>query len=128
MNTNQNADIQQAAQMLSNAIMLLLASRDVRGVGEQAEQAPKRDIKSEAKEIENKKEDADTVTVRHHMRRSLAGTKAEMKPCPVTGIPNTHRRFSYLMPEVRTAANLRKYKGWSRRLPKSAHNRQTDEK
>lgn len=41
--------------------------------------------------------------------------KAEMKPCPVTGILNTHRRFSYLMPEVRTAANLKKFKGWAKK-------------
>lgn len=38
------------------------------------------------------------------------GAKAESKPCPVTGIPNTHRRFSYLMPEVRTPENLAKFK------------------
>lgn len=38
------------------------------------------------------------------------GTKATAKPCPVTGVLNTHRRFSYLMPEVRTPENLAKYK------------------
>jgi hypothetical protein len=38
------------------------------------------------------------------------GSKAVAKPCPVTGVPNTHRRFSYLMPEVRTPENLAKYK------------------
>ena len=38
------------------------------------------------------------------------GTVAVAKPCPVTGIPNTHRRFSYLMPEARTPENLAKYK------------------
>lgn len=125
-NNNQNADtqIQQAAQMLSNAILLLLATREDRPV-EEVPQTPKQ---SDVRNVDNKKDNAETVEVRHHMRKSLAGTKAEMKPCPVTGIPNTHRRFSYLMPEARTAANLRKYKGWSRRLPKSAHNRQTDEK
>jgi hypothetical protein len=32
------------------------------------------------------------------------------KPCPVTGIPNTHLKFSYLMPEARTPENLAKYK------------------
>lgn len=42
------------------------------------------------------------------------GAKAPKKPCPVTGVLNTHRRFSYLMPEVRTAENLAKYKGASK--------------
>jgi len=35
---------------------------------------------------------------------------AELRPCPVTGILNRHRRFSYLMPEVRTVENLNKFK------------------
>jgi hypothetical protein len=39
------------------------------------------------------------------------GGKAVAKPCPVTGVLNTHRRFSYLMPEVRTPENLAKFKG-----------------
>lgn len=38
------------------------------------------------------------------------GSKAQAKPCPVTGVLNTHRRFSYLMPEVRTPGNLKKFK------------------
>jgi hypothetical protein len=38
------------------------------------------------------------------------GSKAQAKPCPVTGVMNTHRRFSYLMPEVRTPENLAKFK------------------
>lgn len=38
------------------------------------------------------------------------GTRAVAKPCPVTGVLNTHRRFSYLMPEARTPENLAKYK------------------
>lgn len=38
------------------------------------------------------------------------GIKAESKPCPVTGVLNTHRRFSYLMPEARTPENLKKFK------------------
>lgn len=38
------------------------------------------------------------------------GTKAQAKPCPVTGVLNTHRRFSYLMPEARTPENLKKFK------------------
>jgi hypothetical protein len=38
------------------------------------------------------------------------GSKAQAKPCPVTGVLNTHRRFSYLMPEVRTPENLAKFK------------------
>jgi len=42
------------------------------------------------------------------------GTVAVAKPCPVTGIPNTHRRFSYLMPEARTPENLAKYKKGSK--------------
>lgn len=36
--------------------------------------------------------------------------KSAPKPCPVTGILNTHRRFSYLMPEARTAENLERYR------------------
>lgn len=40
---------------------------------------------------------------------------AEAKPCPVTGVLNTHKRFSYLMPEARTPANLAKFK---KALPK----------
>lgn len=47
--------------------------------------------------------------------KTKAEGKAEMKPCPVTGVMNTHRRFSYLMPEVRTAANLKKYRGWAKK-------------
>ena len=43
-------------------------------------------------------------------RGPKAGTKAQSKPCPVTGVLNTHRRFSYLMPEVRTPENLAKFK------------------
>ena len=35
---------------------------------------------------------------------------AELRPCPVTGILNRHRRFSYLMPEARTIENLNKFK------------------
>jgi len=38
------------------------------------------------------------------------GKAADAKPCPVTGVMNTHRRYSYLMPEVRTAENLAKFK------------------
>lgn len=38
------------------------------------------------------------------------GSKAQAKPCPVTGVLNKHRRFSYLMPEVRTPENLAKFK------------------
>jgi hypothetical protein len=32
------------------------------------------------------------------------------KPCPVTGIPNKHLRYSYLMPEARTPENLAKFR------------------
>lgn len=38
------------------------------------------------------------------------GVSIDPQPCPVTGIPNKHRRFSYLMPEVRTAENLRRFR------------------
>jgi len=38
------------------------------------------------------------------------GVAIQPQPCPVTGIPNKHRRFSYLMPEVRTAENLRRFR------------------
>jgi hypothetical protein len=44
-------------------------------------------------------------------RRGLKpGINSSAKPCPVTGTLNTHRRFSYLMPEVRTPENLAKFK------------------
>jgi len=39
------------------------------------------------------------------------GGKGVQKPCPVTGVPNSYRRFSYLMPEARTPENLAKFKG-----------------
>ena len=42
------------------------------------------------------------------------GIAAALKPCPVTGIPNKHRRFSYLMPEARTPENLEKYRKQSK--------------
>lgn len=46
--------------------------------------------------------------------RKAKKDKAVAMPCPVTGVMNTHRRFSYLMPEARTPANLKKYRGWSK--------------
>lgn len=47
-----------------------------------------------------------------------SGGAGMLKPCPVTGIPNSHRRFSYLMPEARTPENLAKFKaGKKRALP-----------
>ena len=51
------------------------------------------------------------VKIVRNKRGPAKGTKAASKPCPVTGILNTHRRFSYLMPEARTPENLAKYKG-----------------
>lgn len=38
------------------------------------------------------------------------GKPADAKPCPVTGVMNVHRRYSYLMPEARTPENLAKFK------------------
>jgi len=38
------------------------------------------------------------------------GVSIDPQPCPVTGILNKNRRFSYLMPEVRTAENLRRFR------------------
>lgn len=43
------------------------------------------------------------------------GKPAELVPCPVTGEANKGRRFSYLMPEARTAENLKKFRGWHRK-------------
>lgn len=54
-----------------------------------------------------------TTTVRTE-KKPRKGGGAEALPCPVTGILNKHRRFSYLMPEARTAANLKKYRGWAK--------------
>jgi hypothetical protein len=54
------------------------------------------------------------VKVVRGKRGPKKGLKATPRPCPVTGILNTYRRFSYLVPEVRTAANLKKYKGWAK--------------
>lgn len=48
-------------------------------------------------------------------RKASRAGGAELKPCPVTGILNKHRRFSYLMPEARTAENLAKFKGASKK-------------
>ena len=48
-------------------------------------------------------------------RKTTRKGGAMLKPCPVTGIPNKHRRFSYLMPEARTPENLAKYKGAARK-------------
>lgn len=45
---------------------------------------------------------------------------AELKPCPVTGILNKHRRFSYLMPEARTPENLAKFKGAAKASSKAS--------
>lgn len=56
---------------------------------------------------------ASRSTVRAAPRRTLR--KAEMRPCPVTGILNSARRYSYLMPEHRTKENLEKYRGWTHR-------------
>lgn len=57
---------------------------------------------------------ADAVIEKEHKpaktRGPEKGTKAQAKPCPVTGALNTHRRFSYLMPEARTPENLKKFK------------------
>lgn len=39
---------------------------------------------------------------------------AELRPCPVSGVLNSARRYSYLMPEHRTPENLAKYRGWTR--------------
>jgi hypothetical protein len=47
---------------------------------------------------------------------SLTGTKIPLRPCPVTGVPNKHRRFSYLMPGVRTPENIEKYRRGDRRI------------
>jgi hypothetical protein len=51
-----------------------------------------------------------TPVVESKQRGPEKGTKAQAKPCPVTGVLNTHRRFSYLMPEARTPENLAKFK------------------
>lgn len=51
--------------------------------------------------------------VRQDRRRGPSryrGVPIEPKPCPVTGILNKHRRWSYLMPEARTPENLRKFR------------------
>lgn len=45
------------------------------------------------------------------VRSNSKALKGMLKPCPVTGVLNSHRRFSYLMPEVRTPENLAKFKG-----------------
>lgn len=40
--------------------------------------------------------------------------KSNMRPSPITGVPNHYRRFSYLEPEHRTKHNLERFKGWIR--------------
>lgn len=67
-------------------------------------------LAEEVLELRSKQVRADAPRAVTHLPRKTHAHGAEMKPCPVTGIPNRHRRFSYLMPEVRTAENLMKFK------------------
>lgn len=53
-------------------------------------------------------------------KKARKSTQAAMKPCPVTGVLNKHRRFSYLMPEVRTPENLAKFKGAAKAAAKAS--------
>jgi hypothetical protein len=104
----------QAAQNLSQAfIAFSLALRDA----DIAVASPSRKTVTKAtiKPVREKTAKAPKAKA----QKAKAEGKAEMKPCPVTGVMNTHRRFSYLMPEVRTAANLKKYKGWAKKQPQA---------
>lgn len=51
---------------------------------------------------------------------SRASYAAAAKPCPVCGTPNKGRRFSYLCESHRTAENLAKFKGASRKAAPAA--------
>lgn len=61
----------------------------------------------------------DSAAARPVEKKSRKGG-VEALPCPVTGVLNKHRRFSYLMPEARTPANLKKYRGWAKKNRVSA--------
>lgn len=39
------------------------------------------------------------------------------RPCPITGQLNRNRRASYLMPEVNTPENRKRFEGWFRMTP-----------
>ena len=113
-----NTRIKAAAEQLSNAfIQFSLALRD-EGVSavpskQSARKTASKPVQARVKRAVASKRVVKVVGKRASKKAALASSKAQMKPCPVTGILNTHRRFSYLMPEVRTAANLKKFKGWA---------------
>lgn len=68
------------------------------------------EVRRQVSAIVREMPDVSAPVVEHNQRGPKKGSKAEPKPCPVTGVLNTHRRFSYLMPEVRTAENLAAFK------------------
>lgn len=54
------------------------------------------------------------------LTKSHSGAPGLLRACPVTGVMNSHRRFSYLMPEARTPANLAKYSAKQKKLAAKA--------
>lgn len=54
------------------------------------------------------------------LTKAHSGAPGLLRPCPVTGVMNSHRRFSYLMPEARTPANLAKYNSKQKKLAAKA--------
>jgi hypothetical protein len=76
--------------------------------------------KAHGKVLVTKADPRTKVKIVRGKRGPKKGGKAQPKPCPVTGTLNTYRRFSYLMPEVRTPENLAKFKGASKAQPAKA--------
>jgi hypothetical protein len=70
----------------------------------------KRQVGQLVRELPEKPAPEAEVSADKGKRGPKEGSKAQAKPCPVTGVLNTHRRFSYLMPEARTPENLAKFK------------------
>lgn len=118
--TKTDPRVVQAAQNLSQAFIafsLALRDADIAVASPSRKTVTKATIKPMREKTEKTEKPAKAAKVK--AAKAKPEGKAEMKACPVTGILNTHRRFSYLMPEVRTAANLKKYKGWAKKQPQT---------
>lgn len=114
--TDKTKNINQAAQALADAFIqfsLALRDSDIAVASTERKTVTKATIKPPRAKAEK------VAKAPKAAKAKKAAGGAEMKPCPVTGVMNTHRRFSYLMPEVRTAANLKKYKGWAKKQPQA---------
>lgn len=124
--TKNDAKLVKAAEALSKAlVMFSLSIRDADAAFKTKKEVTRVYVKtpkaqpdtgkgeSPKKRGRPAKEDAAPKARSPKAKAAKSGAGAQAKPCPVTGILNTHRRFSYLMPEVRTEENLKKFKGWA---------------